>query len=69
MNSIVLLFQFQSTKGRDSSNVKAAFSVDDMRSLSPSLPRDYVEHPHLSPIHEEVSKPPVEFSREGKRIE
>lgn len=35
-----------------SSNLEAALDVDDMR--SPKLPRDYIEHPQLSPIHEEV---------------
>ncbi|KAK9284385.1 hypothetical protein L1049_023556 [Liquidambar formosana] len=41
-------------KGQNSSNVEAASDLDDMRSLSPGLPREYMGHPQLSPIREEV---------------
>lgn len=29
--------------------------VEDIQSLSPEVPRSYIEHPNLSPVHEEVS--------------
>uniref|UniRef100_A0A1D1Z8N4 Sec14 cytosolic factor n=1 Tax=Anthurium amnicola TaxID=1678845 RepID=A0A1D1Z8N4_9ARAE len=28
--------------------------LDDMRSLSPKVPREFIEHPQLSPVHEDV---------------
>ncbi|XP_057981686.1 phosphatidylinositol/phosphatidylcholine transfer protein SFH12-like [Malania oleifera] len=43
-------------KGHHSSNLDTAPDVEDVRSLSPEIPRDYIDHPQLSPIHEEVVK-------------
>ncbi|KAF8406468.1 hypothetical protein HHK36_008555 [Tetracentron sinense] len=41
-------------KGCDTSNGETVSNVDDLRSHSPRFPREYIEHPQLSPVHEEV---------------
>uniref|UniRef100_F6GWT3 CRAL-TRIO domain-containing protein n=1 Tax=Vitis vinifera TaxID=29760 RepID=F6GWT3_VITVI len=33
---------------------KVSREVEDIQSLSPEVPRSYIEHPNLSPVHEEV---------------
>ncbi|KAK1268278.1 hypothetical protein QJS04_geneDACA005116 [Acorus gramineus] len=43
-------------KGHDSFHLGSILNGDDMRSLSPKIRRELIEHPQLSPVHEQASR-------------
>ncbi|KAF6166698.1 hypothetical protein GIB67_005560, partial [Kingdonia uniflora] len=41
-------------KGREASNRQSVFAAEERRPQSPKISREYIEHPQLSPVREEV---------------